>query len=439
MKKKALAAALGALLLAGAASAVEVNPGGRGDVLLAPMVMTAGGWGTELKVINTSTVDSAVAKVVFHGAGRSEELLDFLIFLSPGDVWTGNVQMNADGSLGVRSADGSSLTVANKGGTGADRDCPRSTANAVGFDPAVIRSQATSLSGFAYANIFQSRMIRGLGAAPVAKSAILAAYSAACSQGGTFDGSFTDDVLTGTVTLSNPQNGNKLTLPMTALAGYNNDNHLKVGPYTGFGFPAPLPGLDKASKAMVEDALWASNFVVPFNNAPGNLTYGIVSFPTKETRIGTPGSQYAAFFPVVSNDATDTGTAVPVSFAVRDEEENQLGAPESPTCIVSPCPVAAEPNAPKLPREVNIIAITRDGSYAASTGSQVFTQSFTKGWVNIGVATDVSDTKSNVNYNNFGRAGAPALTTYINWDFTMGSLQGTWQYAPKAQTPAAYQ
>lgn len=96
MVKKSLAVALGAMLVAGSAAAVEVNPGAKGDLLIAPLFMTKGGWQSEFKVINTSVTDSAVAKVVFHAPGRSDEVLDFLIFLSPGDVWTGSVVENAD-------------------------------------------------------------------------------------------------------------------------------------------------------------------------------------------------------------------------------------------------------------------------------------------------------------------------------------------------------
>ena len=94
MKKKFLAAAIGAMLIGGSAMAVEVAHGGKGDLLIAPMVMTGGGWTSEMKVVNTSTVDSAVAKVVFHAPDNSAELLDFLIFLSPGDVWVGTLSSN---------------------------------------------------------------------------------------------------------------------------------------------------------------------------------------------------------------------------------------------------------------------------------------------------------------------------------------------------------
>ena len=125
------------------------------------------------------------------------------------------------------------------------------------------------------------------------------------------------------------------------------------------------------------------------------------------------------------------GTAVPVTYAVRNEEEQVLG---TVGCSFSPCSPASIVS---LPREVNIVAFASGGSIATSTSSQVNTQTFTKGWVNVAITNDVSDTRSTVNYNNFGQAGSPALVSYIHWDYTMGSLQGTWQYAAKTYAPAA--
>jgi len=412
MLKKSIAAAVGAMLVAGSASAVEWSPGGKGDLLMAPLVMTGGGWSTEMKVINNSATDSAVAKVVFHGPGISEEVLDFLIFLSPGDVWTGTVVRNADGSVGVSSADPSSVRfqVSNTNG------CPVAGTNTSGFDPAV--AKFTTPHPIVYANIFQSRMIRGLGAAPVAKSAIFARYAELCANAANnpITANDTDNVLSGTVTMANPLNGNKLTLAMTALANYDNRFYLTPAFFTGL---ATNPAF--STKQQVEDALWSSNFTLPFSNAAGNLTYATVTFPTKETFNNSLNSQYAPF-----------PGPVPVSFAVRNEEEEILGVTEAPRCSFSPCPVLTQPTAPRLPNELNVIAIASGGVFGDSTGSQINTQTFTKGWVNLGIATDVSDTAGNARWNNLGAAGSPALVTYINWDFASGSLQGTWQYAPKS-------
>lgn len=407
MLKKSLAAALGAMLMAGTAGAVEVAQGGKGDLLIAPVFMTGGGWTSELKVINTNTADSAVAKVVFHGPVQSEEVLDFLIYLSPGDVWTGTVVQNADGTVGISSSDPSSILATNL-----PDQCPSADGTS-GLDPAVAKFTTPHTVG--YATVTQSRMLRGLGAAPVAKSRVLAAYSAACTANQAFGLDDTDNVLTGTVTLANPQNGNKLSLPMTALANYDNLEYLKVGALTSFSAT-----IANSTKQQVEDALWAANFAVPFNNTAGNMSFATVTFPTKETYNGSLDTQYTPF-----------PGPVTVSYAVRNEEEEALGIVG---CRISPCAVVPGNS---LPHELNIVEFAPGGSISNSTASKVFTQDFTKGWTNIAIAPEPSDTRSNANYNNLGQNGAPALVTYIHWDSTMGSLQGTWQYAAKTYAPAA--
>ena len=81
MFKKRVVAALSAALLAGSAAAVELGAGQKGEVLIAPMIMAAGGWESELRVVNTDVLNSAVVKVVFHEPARSAEVLDFLLHL----------------------------------------------------------------------------------------------------------------------------------------------------------------------------------------------------------------------------------------------------------------------------------------------------------------------------------------------------------------------
>lgn len=416
MIKKTLAVALGAMLMAGSAAAVEVNQGGKGDLLIAPLFLTKNGWQSELKVINSSVTDSAVAKVVFHAPGRSDEVLDFLIFLSPGDVWTGAVVENADGSVGVASADASSITVSNVGG------CPAATGTS-GFDST--KAKFTLPVSYGYVNIFESRMLRGLplqADGTVKKEEILKAYSAACQAGFAIETTDTDNVLTGSVTMSNPLNGNKLTLGMTALANYDNLTYLTVGGLTTFA-----TNLANTTKEQVEDALWASDFVVPYNVSPGSQSFASVTFPTKETFNLSAGSQYGPFFPAVNDKVGDIGTRVPVGYDIRDEEEHKVG---TVGCSFSPC---TPDKTVDLPREVNIVQFVEGNG--ESTATHVYTKEFVKGWANVAIAADVSDTPSTVNYNNVGQAGAPALTTYIHWDSTSGSLQGTWQYAAKTYNP----
>lgn len=113
-KRKSLHAAvlagLGAVGFAGTASAVHVAQDGLGSVLLYPyFTVRADGGGnstayydTLISVVNTTTSFKAV-KVRFMEGKRSAEVLDFNLFMSPRDVWTGAVTRTSDGARLVSS------------------------------------------------------------------------------------------------------------------------------------------------------------------------------------------------------------------------------------------------------------------------------------------------------------------------------------------------
>ena len=414
MFKKRVVAALSAALLAGSAAAVELSTGEKGEVLIAPMIMAAGGWDSELRVTNTDTLNSAVVKVVFHEPGRSAEVLDFFIFLSPGDVWRGTAVKNADGHIGVRSTDDSSLMVQ---AAGANPNCLQPAAvGAPGFDPAVVRT--TIPLDFAYVNFFQARTFPGAGdGVAVTKASILNAYSAACLAGAPITAADTTNGLAGDVTLSNASNGNILRLNMTALANVDNNVYHGLANYTGFSTVTSNNHLG-VIKSRVEDALWARDFAFSYDVTGGNQTFGTVTFPTKEAILLSPATQYAPF----------PGSPT-VGLRIRDEAEQVIGVAG---CQISPCPVTP---ANSLPHELNVIQIV--GGAGTNTTSQLFTQGFSRGWVNMNIQNDTSDTRSNAAWNNFGVAGAPALATTIHWTQRAGALQGVWNYAPRTYTPGA--
>jgi len=113
--KKVLVLALVVMLAASSAWAyndalhVKVAPNGKGDLLIFPVYFTAnGGWQTKLTVINTSGQFSTVAKVVLHSHYYSQELLDFLLYLTPNDVWTGTI-VNDGTNVSIQSTDDSAL------------------------------------------------------------------------------------------------------------------------------------------------------------------------------------------------------------------------------------------------------------------------------------------------------------------------------------------
>lgn len=124
MKKNVLAlsiaAMIGGLGFAGAASAgvldtvataadataLQLSEGGVGHMLLVPYYNVQNGNMTVLHVVNTDTVNGKAVKVRFRGAANSDDVMDFQVYMSPGDVWTAAVTADpATGVAQVQSAD----------------------------------------------------------------------------------------------------------------------------------------------------------------------------------------------------------------------------------------------------------------------------------------------------------------------------------------------
>ena len=104
----AVLAALGALGVAAPAHAVHINPDGLGQVLIYPYYTVRNDNVTALSIINTTTLTKAV-KVRFLEGKNSREVMDFNLFLSPADVWTGVVLSTADGTR-LETGDNSCVT-----------------------------------------------------------------------------------------------------------------------------------------------------------------------------------------------------------------------------------------------------------------------------------------------------------------------------------------
>ena len=65
---------------------------------MVPYFNTQGTNATLLNITNTDTVNGKAMKVRFRGGANSDDVFDFQLYLSPGDVWTANI---AAGSTGV--------------------------------------------------------------------------------------------------------------------------------------------------------------------------------------------------------------------------------------------------------------------------------------------------------------------------------------------------
>jgi len=103
MKKNVLASSVAAALLGlGMVGAAHAN-----NVLVVPYFTAQTEHATLLNIVNTDTVNGKAVKVRFRGAANSDDVFDFQVFLSPGDVWTGNVSKGATGAAQLTTSDAS--------------------------------------------------------------------------------------------------------------------------------------------------------------------------------------------------------------------------------------------------------------------------------------------------------------------------------------------
>ena len=87
------------------ASNLTLSEGGVGHMLLVPYYSAQNNNMTVLHVVNTDSVNGKAVKVRFRGAANSDDVMDFQVFMSPGDVWTAAVTAGADGIAQVQTAD----------------------------------------------------------------------------------------------------------------------------------------------------------------------------------------------------------------------------------------------------------------------------------------------------------------------------------------------
>jgi len=73
------------------ASALQLAPGGIGHILVVPYFSAQGGNATVISLVNTDETNGKAIKVRFRGASNSDDILDFTLLMSPGDVWNGVV------------------------------------------------------------------------------------------------------------------------------------------------------------------------------------------------------------------------------------------------------------------------------------------------------------------------------------------------------------
>lgn len=101
---------LGAVGVMTSAQAVHVNPDGTGQVLLFPYFNARDGYVTNINLVNSTDQTKAV-KIRFREGKSSQDILDFNIYMSPEDVWTGSIQPSDDKTVGTISTNDRTCTL----------------------------------------------------------------------------------------------------------------------------------------------------------------------------------------------------------------------------------------------------------------------------------------------------------------------------------------
>lgn len=122
----------GAVNTVNPATVLEVNPAGLGQTLLVPYYTAQGGNDTYLSIVNTDMRNGKAVKIRFRGASNSDDVLDFTILLSPGDVWAAAISKPAGQDLPKLTTSDKSCTL------------PAIPQNGVNFNPARLHQKLTA-------------------------------------------------------------------------------------------------------------------------------------------------------------------------------------------------------------------------------------------------------------------------------------------------------
>ncbi len=289
MKKMFQVTALAAVLLLMSASAwsatyqdhVHQSGSGKGDVLIYPLYMAFdGGFQTKIQVINTSLDMSAVAKVVFRSPLWSIETLDFMIFLSPTDMWEGIVIW--DGNQVVLYTEDDSFLIS---------EDPAFASIDEPFIIDLADPGCGDTNGFGYAEVFLSWVFPNLSNIPTPKEDIYEEYvgtgnilnpipaSGFSPSDFGLDFGVRPNILAGNQQIQNAVLGWSSALNAVTLKDYGNQRALSPVVETVFGDFADN-SMDEMEAALSKD--WVG---MPYiNNDEGN-TLHLFTFPTKLTQV----------------------------------------------------------------------------------------------------------------------------------------------------------
>lgn len=402
-------AALGAaaFLFASSSEAYDANyhvyqaGNGVGDALIYPVYAAAGNLKTNLRVINTSSTYSVVAKVVFREPNTSCETRDFFIYLSPNDEWTADI-VDMNGTPTITSNDDSSPEV------------PMSVGMATSCNGYAANTGYVEVYGVAAMTFTDSNGAALTGS--ISKGLIKKAYDTlyagtsglvfltdpigtgnrTCINSATMSVTYSDKTYTmryypsqntmaGVEEIKDPSTN--LVLPMVATALANNCNTKRVNVFEEtrwdkYGYNTEIE---------VRAALAKSAIHIPYRHDSNNATYVVYNFPAKLSCCLSGGSNCDGVLGTADSCdlSKDYGTSVAQN--TYDLQENTTTV----TTIYSPAPPGA-----KIEKEVYIGQLTPP---------------FAEGWVRVKL-TDATVQQSGTAAN--GRttvsyAGSAVIPSYL--------------------------
>jgi len=402
-------AVLSTLTVAGTAGAVTTSS--LGEVLLYPYYSVRNGNDTLVTVVNTQGTAKAV-KVRFLEAKNSREVLDFNLYLSKHDVWTGVITTTASGAK-IVSTDTSCTVPALPAGGVEFRNFQFSGGNADGEDATLNRTRE------GYVEIIELGVVNHVDIDPssatvwfddaVTHSSGVPANCAAVANGWKASGVFTDNSLgfgnglsyptggmMGTGTLINVTNGTDFSYDPVVLDAFNTSaNHTEPG--------SLLPSLEdvdpKVSVTFFDGGAISSNW---YNQLPADpvsalimrtavlneftvepaLAAGtdwVVNFPTKRFYVSPDidtdaDSVDKNFDRPFTQDFKLNGACEEVALTIYDREERTT----TTDIDFSPLPPSGKTS---LCWEVNVITFNNTNVLGSSLALNVPNQGFNSGWL----------------------------------------------------------
>ena len=437
MIKKSLTQAIAMATMFGAASAAQaanmhVNHDGLGEVLLYSLYTTENGNSTNVRITNTTDRAKAV-KVRFVEGQNSEEVLDFNLYLSARDQWSGAVVATEEGAKLITSdksctapaipSAGVDFRTYEFAGKGGDQTKARTRVGHIEIiemgvlddDLASLVTADHDVAGSAPANCDGLRKkfttntdpwfdVNVGPAAPGWVGDLQDGLSIVDGAGNSLTGG-----LYGSANIVNLEKTTQISYDAVAIDGFIDEVLQPIHHHTGSTSPSLISGKSDVvfkdgtiasfsdSAAAVSALLMKENINNDFNIADGMLasTNWVISFPTKRLHVlGSPASA-----PFVNSWNEVTGTAChTINVAYWDHEEYE--PKEKPTygdIDFSPLPPVVEGEPSQLPAlcyETNIL--TLDGkSLLTDEGDELFTynlnlneegqaQAYKYGWMQIG-------------------------------------------------------